>query len=168
MNVHDNTNHDRNIIEELVAYLDGEVDEATRERIERRLAADSEHRQILEELRASWELLSDLPTAEPNKLFARSTVEMVAISAEQDLQLFRGQLKRRRGWNYGLALVGTGLAAVLGFAIVRTAIPDPDAELLRDLSVIENLDTYVYADNIDFVKKLYREGLFVGETGDEH
>lgn len=47
-------------------------------------------------------------------------------------------------------------------------LPDPDAQLVRDLPVIENLDQYLVADDIEFLRDLQRDGLFAMEVTDEN
>jgi len=51
------------IEEQLVAYLDGELDDADARRIEELLASDAEVRQTLEKLEATWGLLDHLDQA---------------------------------------------------------------------------------------------------------
>ncbi len=50
-----------NLLEELSAYLDGELDEQTRAKVEAYLASDAEGRRVLAELRQARALLQDLP-----------------------------------------------------------------------------------------------------------
>ena len=50
----------------LVAYLDGELDEAAVRSLEARLARDPQARQELEALKRSWEMLDYLPRPEPS------------------------------------------------------------------------------------------------------
>lgn len=159
---------DETMIEELVAYLDGELDEASSERVVQQLDRDPNYRRRLEDLQQAWEMLDELPRAQPADQFARTTIEMVAVSAERELAQSRDRSMRQRTYSLliGLAVV---LAAMLaGFGITRWSIPDPDEELLRDLPVIENLDLYAYADDIEFLRQLQREGLFAEGFGDEN
>ena len=47
--------------QQLVAYLDGELDDETNQEIERRLSADPEYRLRLQQLQQAWDLLDELP-----------------------------------------------------------------------------------------------------------
>ena len=39
-------------------------------------------------------------------------------------------------------------------------------QLVRDLPVIENIETYEYADSVEFLKQLDKSGLFASEGDD--
>jgi hypothetical protein len=43
----------------------------------------------------------------------------------------------------------------------------PDRQLVRDRPVIENVDIYRYAENIEFLRMLEREGLFADGEDDD-
>jgi anti-sigma factor RsiW len=60
---------------ELVAYLDGELDEAAARRVEARLARDPAARARAAELKKSFDLLDYLPRPEPSPTFATRTLE---------------------------------------------------------------------------------------------
>jgi len=66
--------------EELVAYLDGELDSQATKRLEDLLASDEPARKRLSQLANSWELLDQLPRATVDDLFTRTTVKMVALA----------------------------------------------------------------------------------------
>jgi len=87
------------IEEQLVAYLDGELDDADARRIEELLASDAEVRQTLEKLEATWGLLDHLDQAHVDEVFTQSTLEMVAVAAAEDVQKQQAEaprLRRRR------------------------------------------------------------------------
>ena len=70
--------------EELVAYLDGEMDAASRERLESQLATDAKLRGRLQALERTWEMLDELDAAPVGEPFTHSTLEMVALAAGED------------------------------------------------------------------------------------
>ena len=72
------------IDEELVAYLDGELDVSGATRIERRLADDPAYRARLAQLERAWDMLDSLHRVEAHDDFARSTVEVIAVKAIDD------------------------------------------------------------------------------------
>ena len=59
------------------------------------------------------------------------------------------------GWIAAVALCGW-----LGFQVTRYWIPNPHEELLLDLPVIENLDQYLEARDIEFLQQLKKTTLF--------
>jgi anti-sigma factor RsiW len=142
----------------LSAYLDGELDNQGRQRVEQLLAHDGALREELARLRQSWDLLDRLPRSAVNVSFTQTTVEMVALAAA-DLQ---SPAKARAGrWLRPLILAGCLAAAIgTGFGLGRLAWPDPNEQLLRDLPLVEHLDAYQQAGSIDFLRGLEREHLF--------
>jgi len=157
------------IEEQLVAYLDGELDDADARRIEELLASDAEVRQTLEKLEATWGLLDHLDQAHVDEVFTQSTLEMVAVAAAEDVQKQQAEaprLRRRRWWIAGGGMVAAGAA---GFLAVLLFWPNPNQQLLRDLPVLERLDQYRQIDDGDFLQRLldHREELFAEEPGSE-
>ena len=76
---------DRGLTEQLVSYLDGELEGGAVRRVEEALAADPHVRQELWQLDRAWQLLDELPRMQVDESFTRSTVEMIAVQAEQEL-----------------------------------------------------------------------------------
>jgi anti-sigma factor RsiW len=154
--------------EQLVAYLDGELDTETSQQVERRLAADGEYRRELQQLQRAWDLLDELPRAEVSEAFTQTTVEIVALSAAQDLSQAKGHTRRRERvlWFLaGASIVGAALASYLAFSAYFAR---PNTQLMRDLPVIENIELYQVADSVEFLRQLDEAGLFDEEVGDEH
>jgi anti-sigma factor RsiW len=152
--------------EQLVAYLDGELDLETRRRIEELLASNADVRRRLQEMERTWELLDELDAAPAGSLFTHTTLEMVALTARRELDQSFAEAPRRR-WRHRLAMCGGTLAAVLaGFLTVALLAPDPNHELLQDLPVLENLDQYRQTDDIEFLRLLRAEGLFIKDAGE--
>jgi hypothetical protein len=152
--------------ETLVAYLDGELDDTAARALEERLARDPKVRDRLRALSGSWDLLDALPRAMLDEKFARTTVQMVSLAASEDLagEQVRAQAHKRRRWMVGA--ICALAAAMVGFAAFMFAFPDPNAELLADLPLVENLDAYDSVESVDFVRKLYSAGVFGDESGD--
>lgn len=156
--------------EELVAYLDGELDEAAARRVEERLSSDEQARSRLNQLAASWDLLDQLPKATVDENFTRTTVSMVALKASEDLQATKAQLPvvRRRRWVAGVAAALA--AAMVGFAGVLFALPDPNEPLLTNLPLVRDFDQYLdlgmgdAAAEIAFLRRLHEEELFTSKA----
>ena len=150
--------------EELVAYLDGELDEPTRQRVEQWLARDPSAREELRRLEETWLLLDELPRAETDETFTQTTVEMIALTAAgQRSRPAAGLLSRLNvgrlapWWLTGVWFVG---AALVGFLAVALARPDADRQLLEDLPLLEHLDAYRYAESVEFLRHLAERELF--------
>jgi anti-sigma factor RsiW len=142
----------------IIAYLDGELDEAAARRVEARLSRDPAARAEAEALRRTWELLDFLPRAEPPPGFTQRTLERITTP------LPATELPRRwRPWAVGLGwAAAVVVAAGAGFAGVTLLLPrEPtDEELARDLTVLENRRLYEQADSLDFLRLLDGPDLF--------
>jgi hypothetical protein len=162
----DPSQDDAGLREELVAYLDGELEASRSRRLEERLANEPRLRRILQELDGTWSLLDELDAPPPDEHFTRTTLEMVALAADEDVARGRAEAPRRRRRRW-LAVAGALLAAAAaGFAGVALLFPDPNAQLRRDRPILENLDQYRQIDSIEFLRVLSREKL-PAEEADE-
>ncbi len=152
--------------EELVAYLDGELEAERANRVEQLLAADPDVRETLRQLEQTWEMLDVLGKADLDETFAQSTLEMAAVDAEEQVRRAEADILRSR--RKRLVLQGTALAAatLAGYLAVALLRPDPNRQLLEDLPVLENLDKYRQVEEIEFLRMLDREGLFGEEDPD--
>ncbi len=146
--------------DELTAYLDGELDADHVKRVEERLARDAGYRDELHKLERTWALLDRLPRATVDEAFTRSTIEMVAVSASQEAAEVAGQLPQLRLRRRMIGIASMLAALLVGFGIGSFLRPDSNEHLLRDLPVVENLDLYYQADDIEFLRLLDKEGLF--------
>lgn len=163
---------------ELVAYLDGELDEHATQMVEAKLATDPEARAEMDSLKQTWGLLDYLPKATPSPNFThrtmeRLTLEKVGVVAKTGKQVPLVEGKRTRwwvaaGWVVGLLLaVGAGYGAALHF--FPPVAPDPghesDESLVRHLRVVEKWRYYENVDDRDFLNGLAQPDLFGEEPG---
>jgi anti-sigma factor RsiW len=157
---------------DLVAYLDGELDEQESRALEARLSLDPSARAEAESLRKTWELLDYLPRAEPSPTFTNRTLEKLAVRHTTGVQ--PGSRRRPLPW----WLVGAGWAAAM---VVAAAVGLGLAHLLwssdasggreaeveeamkRHPRVIEHQRAYEPIDNLEYLRGLATPDLF----GDE-
>ena len=154
---------DRHALEaQLVAYLDGELDDASSRRIEELLASDPHVRETLEKLEGTWELLDNLERAHVDEVFTQSTLEMVAVAAADDVQKEQAEAPRRRRRRWLIGGAGLLAAGAAGFLAVFLFRPSPNQQLLKDLPVLERLDEFRQIDDVKFLELLLenREDLF--------
>jgi len=150
----------------LVAYLDGELPSQEAEQVERRLAQEPLVRQRLTALEKSVELLRLLPRSAPTQAFTQVTVTLAAEVAERELGL---RQRRTRSQRIGWWLLGGGTAAaalVFGYLTTWSYLEAPNAQLRRDLPVLQHLDEYRTADSLEFIQRLEQAGLFTEEVDD--
>jgi hypothetical protein len=153
--------------EDLVAYLDGELDDPSSKRLEERLANDDSARERLRALASSWNLLDHLPRAAMDEAFTRTTVELVVDEARKEIAAEQAALPARKRRRWIAAAVAGLAAAMIGFMAVAVAWPDKNEQLLRDLPVVQNLEQYEILPqkgSIKFLRDLENEELFVADA----
>ncbi len=166
--------------ENLVAYLDGELDDRTARALEAKLSRDSQARAELEALKRTYNLLDFLPKGEASSQFASKTLDRLATvspaTVAVDSEQGSGEAKRRMGpprWPYWAGWSCTILFAVFfGYFATRTywlrkrpILPiDSDAALVQDLRLYENKRLYDQVDDVNFLRSLDVSNLF----SDEH
>jgi hypothetical protein len=111
-------------------------------------------------------MLDEIPRTEVDESFARTTVEMVAVSGADGIQELRQQTLRRTQRAWALGVAGVGLAAAAGYLVVWFFLDAPNRQLVRDLPIIENLDAYRDAESVDFLRALAHDELFTAEVDD--
>ena len=151
----------------LVAYLDHELDTPASHRVEQLLAAEPKVRELLRQLERSWDALDELGRAEVDPSFTETTLEMVAVAAEEDVREQQAALPRRRLRRWLVGTVCLAAAGAAGFFAVARFLPNANEQLLRDLPVLENLDQYRQVDDVEFLRLLHREQIFAKEAGHE-
>lgn len=145
---------------DLVAYLDGELDDATVKEIEQTLAKSPVARHDVEMLVRTWDLLDELGRPIATNEFTARTMQVVHTD-ELRTPWYRGA---RLGWSHwdtarrGAILTGwaAGLACVAaaGFLLTNRWIADDSRVLVEELPVIENLDLYANAGSVEFLRQV--------------
>ncbi|HEV8059735.1 MAG TPA: hypothetical protein VGP68_07670 [Gemmataceae bacterium] len=164
----------------LVAYLDGELDERTTRALEAKLARDPQARLELEALKRSWNMLDYLPRGEVSSQFTSQTMDRLstiqpALISSTDPELGSAEVsapKLPRRWptltGWSLAIL---MAALVGYFSARSywlrkhpALPaDVDTALVQDLRLFENKRLYDRVDDVNFLRALDVSGLFKDE-----
>ncbi len=145
----------------LVAYLDGELEENTTQYIDQVLAKSEVARHEVEALARTWELLDLLPKPNASETFTERTLTTLKVSELRtnvtDQPWFAYV---RKGAVAAVWLVVLTAAAMLGFVVTSRWIPNPNDELLADVKLLKHLDKYLEADSMSFVDELKRMGSF--------
>jgi anti-sigma factor RsiW len=144
----------------LVAYLDGELAPEEALRVEQRLSEDEEFRQLLKGLQDAWDLLDELPQPTLDDGFTQTTVEMVAVRMGEEIEREQTLWYRTPWFQRTVTGVCIAMCCIVGFFIVRQRLENPQAELLRDLPVIEQVDHYTQVENLEFLQALADDGIF--------
>ncbi len=161
--------------ENLVAYLDGELDEVTAREIETRISLDPDVRAEMETLKQAWDLLDHLPKAEASSNFTHRTLDRV-LEHRPISTMRMPKPTNTRKWlvRVGWALAGA-FVLLLGFGVGRNAgktkpkpVPEEKVEetLVRDLRVIKHRAVYEAVDDIEFLQQLDHPELFGKESSE--
>lgn len=152
--------------EDLLAYLDGELDADARHRLEEQLSTSGALRQRLKEYQQTWDLLDELPRTSVDSSFTRTTVELVAFRAEDAVSVFERDQRFRKNLVWGLGIAAVMATCAAGFFITSNFLSEPNERLVRDLPIIENLEAYRQAGSIDFLRQLDEQKIFGEDNGD--
>ena len=128
----------------LVAYLDGELDEIVTQEIEQVLAVSEVARHEVDMLSRSWDMLNSLPTHRASGEFTERTVTSMR-AAEQKRPRIPTELVYRNARRGTVLAVWTSILVAcgyVGFAATRNWIPNDAEALFEDYDVINNFDKY--------------------------
>jgi anti-sigma factor RsiW len=159
---------DDNDREDLIAYLDGELDDEAARAVEVRLNLDADARAEAETLRRTWDLLDYLPRPEPSPAFTNQTLERIS-AFRSPAPAAAGAVAWRPwivglGWAAAVLLVAAGaFMAVSGWPFVSNGtdqIVDLDQLLVQELRMIENKRLYEQGEDVPFIRALADPDLF--------
>ncbi len=149
--------------ENLVAYLDGELEDTESQEIDRILARSDVARHEVEALSRAWEMLDLLPKPNASSAFTEKT--MTTLRLEDVSTNFADQpwfIFVRRGAVATIWLTAIAASAVIGLLATWQWYPNPYRDLLEELPVVKQLDVYSEVESVEFLQALQREGLFEG------
>ncbi len=144
--------------EELVAFLDGELDEDRSHAVESKIGLDPTLRNEAETLKRTWDLLDYLPKPEPSPNFTNNTLSRLPAQ-----ETGAAPRPRRRPWLVGLGWAAAALLALgAGYGVALLSFPPRphERDLVRDLRIIENLRYYEPVESLEFLRELDHRDLF--------
>ncbi len=136
----------------LVAYLDGELNERDMQELDDVLTRHPDARADVEQLRQTWDLLDVLPRPAVTEEFSAQT--LATIQVIRDDEPAAASRWPRRGL---LAIAWTVLlsvSAVAGVLLVDRWRPDPTDSLIARLSVLERFEAYREIGTVKFITAL--------------
>ena len=152
--------------EQIIAYLDGELDVETERKIDHLLATNQDVRKRTNSLQHVWDALDELERPNVDESFTKATMTLITARANHSVDDHRASLRRRTG-RWILAIGSVLTAGIVGFVCVKGLQSNPNRQLIRDLPVLENLDEYRSVQSIEFLRMLDRTQLFGSEETDE-
>ena len=153
--------------DELIAFLDGELDGPEAEAMEERIANDPTIRLRAEEYKKTYGMLDFLPNREPSSTFTTQTMTRIQWPTTTIEQPIAKTTSRRSAlWVFALfgmlsLALGVGVHAGWRTIVMTPTSSDPS---LDDLRIIEQLPISMGVDNLDFLLSLEAAGLFQSES----
>lgn len=146
---------------DLIAYLDGELDERASQEIEQALARSAVARHEVDVLARTWDMLNLLPRPKASGGFTQKTVASL-----KTLDIPRAPITTQAWFRAGYrSLVvmswaaGLVCAAWLGFTVTHRFVPNEADQLLDDLPVILDFDQYTEVGNAEFLRALKKNSI---------
>lgn len=139
----------------LVAYLDGELNDAEARAIATKLSNSATARRELEMLEKTWALLDQLPRPKASEQLTERTLTGMHQIAGQGGRIetaFRGTA--RRFAQIAAAVLLSLVACVGGFSLAYWVWPNPTARLARELPLVEHFEEYRDVGTFDFLDAL--------------
>ena len=153
---------------ELVAYLDGELDDAATQHMEQLLADSPDARHEVDMLSRTFSLLDTLPRASASADFSAKTLTTIKTERVRPRWSDQAWYRRaRRGAVLACWIVGLWLAGMTGYLAANRLKPDDDARLIEELPVVENLDAYSDVSTIEDIRALEEHGGFDAKDNDD-
>lgn len=136
----------------LVAYLDGELDDEATQEIERVLSGNPVARHDLEIFTRTWELLDELPRYKATEDFTERTIASLQVDkAYTSIGQQAWFQKTRRVVLWGIVLAALVAGGVAGFLASYKWYPQESDLLIEHLPVVENIETYRAVGNVEFL-----------------
>jgi anti-sigma factor RsiW len=139
----------------LVAYLDGELNDAQARAMATKLTQSVTARREAEALRKTWEMLDLLPRPKASEDFTARTLTVATRGGDAGDRMATAASALARRILVGLACAAaSALLFVLAFFLALRVWPNPTARLARDLPIAESLDEYRDVGDIEFLQML--------------
>jgi anti-sigma factor RsiW len=145
---------------ELVAYLDGELDPASAERIRKLLAENADARREAEELTIAWDALDSLDGVKAPQNFTERTVTSIQALADTGTHSTTRPFDLRRGSMLGGWMIGIVASAVAGYCATNWSVSQESQDMVRDYELINSLQKYERVGSVEVLKVLEEQELF--------
>ena len=144
-------------LEQIVAYLDGELSSEESVEVERQLASDEHYRQELQSIERAWKALDVLPVRTVDDNFSKTTMELVVKDAQREVEQRTLALPVQRKKRKLTTFLMMGTCALFGMLGFRVLWHDPNQQLRNNLPVIQYVDLYTQFESISFLESLQHE-----------
>lgn len=144
--------------EQLVAYLDGELEPLERDALEARLGRDETLRVRLRQLQRGWDLLDVLPGIYPSPDLLESTIRMAATDGSAASASPSSAPRRPPSNRSGAIWLGLVTIAALGVGAIGARVWDRLRfhQQLRQLPVAMRVEGYLQGADLEWMRQLAR------------
>lgn len=173
--------------DDLVAFLDGELDPDNNEMVEARIGVDPTVRAEVDALKKTWDLLDYLPKPEPSPNFTERTLSRLdpirqsgtasgpapaksgatSVPVHQSTTTLSVPPPRTRRQKFVVTIAWLAAFVVAGFAgyfvraqMVHLDQQELDARILSEQRLLQNVQRYRYVDDLAFLQALDNPDLF--------
>ncbi|MSR60273.1 MAG: hypothetical protein EXS05_21975 [Planctomycetaceae bacterium] len=142
--------------ENLIAYLDGELEEPGAQEVEQVLAESVVARHEIDMLSRTWDLLNVLPGVKVSDEFSRKTLSSIRAAEQPKTRIGGDALSRNLRRGFVLAAWAALVAAFgfVGYQGLHSWVPNEASQLFEEYDVIANLDDYQEIGDIEFLRTL--------------
>ncbi|MEZ6139579.1 MAG: hypothetical protein R3B84_03315 [Zavarzinella sp.] len=160
--------------EQLIAFLDQELEDDEAEQIAAQLSIDPKLRAEAETHQRTWDILDFLPRAKPSESFTQNTVSMIipvgassSATNQQTLPATGISPTRNGGMLFPILCVLVCLIAGVGSYQLRNRLfptqnnqVDSNQMMVDHLSLLQNMRLYREVDSLEFIQELSKPELF--------
>lgn len=147
--------------DDLIAYLDGELDDAQTQQVEQILAESNVARHEIDMFARTWDMLGALPSHKVSAEFTQKTLSMIAVKPPPPPLSEQAWFQHvRRGCILAGWVTAAVVAGVVGYQITNSQIPNPADQLVDELPIIEKLDQLQEAGSVEFLRELHKQRAF--------
>ena len=144
----------------LTAYLDGELDAKSVRQVEDRLSVEPDLREKMTALEQTWNMLDELETVPVDKELVRSTMEVVTLTIEKEMEAGEKRFKERK-WLDRLVPAATLLMfGVIGYQLTALVAIQRKLQFVEDIPIIMNVNMYKEIGGFDFLRALSEKRVF--------
>ena len=155
-------------VEQLVVYLDGEMDSPEVSRMEDRLSVEPDLREKMASLEQTWNMLGELETVPVDKELVRSTMEVVTLTIEKELNVDEKKIGQQKWLDRAIRATIVVMFGVVGYQLAALSGVLAKNQLLDDVPIIRQISVYKEIGSFDFLKTLSEKGVFDPPPEESH
>ncbi len=146
--------------ENLIAYIDGELEQETMRDIEKTLADNPVATHEVDVLKKTWSMLDYLERPEASEKLIEQTLTSIQVyRTGEKFALPAWWNQAKQGMISVTSVAGILLAAYLGYVASAELIPSPANEIAKDLQVIEKYDELQEIGSLAYLNLIKKNNL---------